>query len=110
MRTEHDAAGQEQPRNHGPAAGNLNPLLAWITHDQSAQCESKRNRESHISEVQHWRMDHHFRILQKWVQSIAIHCNLVHNAEWVTRKVDQQEEEDLDAGKHHRDRKSTRLN
>ena len=72
MRAEKDSASEKSPRDHGPAAGDLNPLLARIAHDQRGQRERKWNRESDVAQVQHGRMNHHLRILQQRVEAVAV--------------------------------------
>ena len=99
MRAEEDAAGEKEPGHHGPAAGDVDPLLAGIAHHQRAQREGERHAEAHIAQVKHRGMDHHLRILQQRIQAEAVggHCAL-HQRERRRGKVEQQQEEDLDAG------------
>ncbi len=99
VRAEEDAAGQEEPGHHGPAAGDVNPLLARVAHHQRAEGKRERHAEAHVSQVKHRRMDHHLRILQQRIQSEAIGRRLaLHQRKRRRGKVEQEQEEDLDAG------------
>ena len=89
--------GQEHPRHHGPAAGDVDPLFAGILHDQRAQREGERHGESHVAEIQHRRMDHHLGILQQRIQSVAVgreSCPST-SAKRMRGEVHQQQEEHL---------------
>src|SRR5215469_10907176 len=52
MGTEEDSASKKSPGDHGPAAGNVNPFFAGILHDQRAESEGERNRETYVSEIE----------------------------------------------------------
>ena len=64
--------GQEQPGHHGPAAGDVDPLLAGVAHHQRAQRKRERHREAHVAEIKQRRMDHHLGILQQRIQAGAV--------------------------------------
>src|SRR5208337_378920 len=72
VRAEENSDSEEAPSHHGPAAGDVNPFLAGILHDQRAQRKGKGNGEADISQIQHGRMDDHFGILQERIQPAAI--------------------------------------
>jgi hypothetical protein len=41
-----DAAGQEEPGDHGPDAGDLDPFLTGIAHHQGAEREAEGHRKA----------------------------------------------------------------
>ena len=99
MCAEEDAAGQKQPGHHGPAAGNVNPLLARVAHHEGAEGKREGHAKAHVPQIKHGRMDHHLRILQQGIQSEAIGGRLtLHQGKRRRGKVEQEQEEDLDAG------------
>ena len=71
-RSQEDPHGEEQPRQHGPMPGGLDPLLPRLLRNERGQCKGKGDRESHIPQVQHGRMDCHGGILQQRIQSVAV--------------------------------------
>ena len=75
MSPEEDPASEEAPRHHRPTPGDVDPLLARILHDQRAKCEGERHGESDVAEIEHRRMDHHLRVLEQGIQSIAVRWN-----------------------------------
>ena len=96
--------GEEEPGDHGPAAGDVDPLLAGVAHHQRAQGEGERHAEAHIAEVEHRRVDHHLGILQQRIEAGAVGGTDAAGDERERRRreVDQQQEEDLDAGEDRR--------
>ena len=99
MGTEKNSAGEEGPRDHGPAARDVDPLLAGILHDQRAQREGEGDSEADVAQIQHGWMDYHLGILQQRIQAIAVggNCTL-HDSERMRREIEQQEKENLHAG------------
>ena len=67
-----DAAGEESPGDHGPAAGDVNPFFAGIFHDERAEGEGEGDGESNIAQVEHGRVDDHLGILQQRIQAAAV--------------------------------------
>ena len=65
VRSQENAAGEEAPGHHGPAAGDVNPFFAGILHDQRAEGKCEGNGKADVSQIQHGRMDDHLRILQQ---------------------------------------------
>ena len=101
VRAEKDAAGEESPGDHGPAAGDVNPLFAGIVHDQRAQREGEGHSESDVAEVEHGRMDDHLGILQQRIQAAAVGAQRAfEQAEGVGGEIDEQQEKDLHAGEN----------
>ncbi len=99
MRAQEDAAGQKKPGHHGPAARDVNPLLSRVAHHQCAQGKCERHAEAHVTQVKHRRMNHHLRILQQRIQSEPVGRRLaLYQGKWRRGKIQQQQEEDLDAG------------
>ena len=91
--------GEKAPGHHRPAAGDVDPLLAGIPHDQRAQRESEGNGESDVAEIKHGRVDDHLRILQQRIQSVAVGGQrALHQRERMRREVQQQKKEDLNRG------------
>src|SRR5262249_59842514 len=43
MGSQSDAAGQKQPSDHGPAAGDVNPFFSRGAHHQRSQRKSKKD-------------------------------------------------------------------
>jgi hypothetical protein len=101
VHAEHDSAGEEDPGDHRPAAGNVDPLLAGVAHHQRAQRKGEGHTESDIPQVEHRRMNHHLGILEQRVQAEAVGGNVTHNQREGKRcEVEQQQEENLDRGKN----------
>ena len=99
MGAQKDAAGQEQPGHHGPAAGDVNPFFAGVAHHERAQGKGEGHAKAHVAQVQHGRMDHHFWILQQRVKPEAIgRRGALHQGKRRRCEIQQQQEEDLDAG------------
>ena len=106
VHAEEDAAGEEEPGHHGPAAGDVDPLLAGIAHHERAEREGERNGEADIAEVEHRRMDDHLGILQERVEPVAVGRNRAGDQrERRGGEVDEQKKEDLDAGEDRRKRR-----
>src|SRR5260370_41909041 len=102
MRAEKNSAGEKSPGNHGPAAGDVDPFLAGIFHDQRSQREGERYGEPHVSEVEHRGMNHHFRILEQRVQAGAVGWKrTLHNGERMRSEIQQQEKENLHRGNYY---------
>ena len=96
VRAQKNSAGQERPSHHRPAAGDVNPFLAGILHNQRRQREGKRHGNADVAEIQHGRMDHHLRILQQRIEPVAVRRNGArHQGKGVGGKVHQQQEENL---------------
>ena len=96
MRSQKHSTGQETPGHHGPAAGDANPLFSRIAHDQRAQGKSKGHGETHVSQIQHGRMNHHLGILQQRVQARSIRRQLaLHERKRMGGEVQQQQKENL---------------
>ena len=103
MCAEKNSAGEEGPGDHGPAAGDVDPLLAGILHDQRAQREGKRHGEADIAEIKHGRMNHHLGILQQRIQAAAVGADRAfEQAERIGGEVQQQQKENLHARQNHR--------
>src|ERR1051326_1890595 len=64
VRAEENAAGQEHPRDHGPAASDVDPFLARVTHDERSKREGEWHRHPNVAEAEHGWMNDHLRILQ----------------------------------------------
>src|SRR5579863_8649645 len=95
---EEDAASEQSPGDHGPAAGDVNPLVAGILHDQSAEREGERDGGTNVPEIEHRRMDHHLGILEKGIQSAAVGTQRAfQQAERIGGEVHQREEKNLDS-------------
>ncbi len=92
--------GEEEPGDHGPAAGDVDPLLAGVAHHERAEGEGEGHAESDVAEVEHRRVDDHLGILQQRIEAVAVGGNDAagDEREGRGRDVDQQQEEDLDAG------------
>src|SRR5258708_19157481 len=73
VRAQQNASGLKAPRDHRPFARQVNPFFAWITRQQRAQRKRKRNRKSRVAGIKIRRMNDHFGVLQKWIQTIAVH-------------------------------------
>src|SRR5260370_20101588 len=102
MRAEKNSAGEKSPGNHGPAAGDVDPFLAGIFHDQRSQREGERYGEPHVSEVEHRGMNHYFRILEQRVQAGAVGWKrALHNGERMRSEIQQQEKENLHRGNYY---------
>ena len=69
---EEDATGEKSPGDHGPAAGDVDPFVAGILHDQRAQREGEGHRGPDITQVQHGRVDDHLGILEQGIEAAAI--------------------------------------
>ncbi len=101
VRAEKDAAGQKHPGDHGPAAGDGDPLLAGVAHHERPKREGEGNGEADIAEVEHRRMDDHLRILQQGVEAEAVGGERSRlKRERGCGKDQQQQEEDLDGGEN----------
>ncbi len=98
VHAEHDAEGEEEPRDHRPAASDVDPLLAGVAHHQCAEREGKGHGEADVAEVEHRRMDGHLGILEQRVQAEAVRRSDAAGDEGEGRRGDdqQQQEEDLD--------------
>src|ERR1700733_6224217 len=100
---EKNSARQKSPRNHSPAASDVNPFLTGILHDQSAEREGEGDSESNVAEIKHRRVDHHLGILQEWIQSTAVGtCGAFEQAEGLRREVHERKKEDLEAAQNKR--------
>ncbi len=81
----------------------MDPLLAGIFHDQRAQRKGERHGEPDVAQIEHGRVNHHLRILQKRIQAIAVGWDgALNNGKGMRRKVQQQQEENLHARQNHR--------
>ena len=99
VRTKKDAAGQEHPGDHGPAAGDRDPLLAGVAHHQRPERKGERHRKSDVAEIEHRRMDDHLRILQQGIETKAVGGERAGLERKRGRGEDQQQQkEDLDGG------------
>ncbi len=100
--SEEDAASQQSPGDHGPAAGDVNPFVAGIPHDQRPEREGKGHGRSDVAEIEHRRMDDHLGILQKRIQAAAVRAQrALQQAERVGGEVHQREKKDLHASQNH---------
>ena len=72
VRAEEDAAGEEEPGDHGPAAGDVDPLFAGVAHHQRAEGEGEGDGEADVAEVEHRRVDDHLGILEEGVEAEAV--------------------------------------
>ncbi len=89
MRAEKDSAGEEGPGDHGPTAGDVNPLLAGVQAD--------------VAEIEHGRVNHHLGILQQRVQTASIGPErAIKQAEWPGGEVYEREKKDLHASQNYR--------
>ena len=103
VRAEENADGQEAPGHHGPAAGDVDPFFAGIFHDERAQREREWHGEADVSQIQHGRVNDHFGILQKRIQSGAIGGKrALHDAERARGEIQNQQKENLHRGDDHR--------
>jgi hypothetical protein len=101
MHAEEDAGSEEQPGHKGPDARDLDPFLAGVAHHECSEREAKGNREAYIAQVKHGGMNHHLRVLEQWIQAVAV----VWNGAPIQRegrrcKVQYQQEEDLNPGQN----------
>ena len=111
VRAEQDANALEAPRHHGPAAGDVNPLLTGVAPEQRGQPKSERNRESGVAEIEHRRMNHHLGILQQRIQAVAFgeprqvkHAGRIGASQYRKgrgHEIVQDQEEGLHAGENH---------
>ena len=96
MRAQENSDGEEAPGHHCPTAGDVNPFFPGIFHDERTEREGKGNGEADISQVEHWWMDDHLRILQKRIESGAIGGKrALLYCERVSGKIENQQEEYL---------------
>ena len=72
MCAEENSNGEEAPSHHRPTSRDVDPLLAGIFHGQRAKREGKWDGEPDVAEIEHRRMDHHLRILEKRVETVAV--------------------------------------
>ena len=70
--TQHDAGALEKPGDDGPAARGVNPAVAGRFRNQRRHGEGEGNREPHVAEIKHRRMNHHRPILQQRIQAHAV--------------------------------------
>ena len=91
--------GEEEPGDHGPAAGDVDPFFAGVPHHQRAEGEGERDREADVAEIEHRRMDDHLGILQERVEAEAVLRERAGgDGEGRCGEVEQEKKEDLDAG------------
>src|SRR6267378_1431222 len=113
MRAQQNAHGLKAPRDHRPLASQVDPFFARIARQQRSQRKRKRNRKSRVTGIKIRRMNHHLRILQEWIQSVAVGAseNLKRpirsggrqHLERAGHKIIQREEKNLHAGEHYAD-------
>ena len=99
-RPEHDADGEEAPREQRPAAGLDEPPLADPAGDQRGDRERERHGEPDVAEVEHRRVERHQDVvLQQRVRARAVESAIAACTwrERVRRPEHQQEEERGDA-------------
>src|SRR5438046_288333 len=110
MRAEKNSRGLESPRNHRPAAREVNPLLARISSEQRGQSKRKWNRKSRVPGIKRGRMNRHFRILKQGVEAASVRRHRkVENAAALRRKHLKRagdksihdQEESLNSGENH---------
>ena len=98
MHAEEDAAGEEEPGDEGPDAGDLDPLFTGVAHHECAEGKGEGDGESDVAQVKHGRVDDHLRVLEEGIESVAV----VWEGAGVKREgrggeVEDGEEEDLNA-------------
>src|SRR6267378_2764678 len=111
VRAKQNADRLEAPVDHRPFTGEVNPLFAGVAGKQGGESKRKRNGEARVAGIKIWRMDDHFRVLQKRVEAVAVQAGkwLEHAAcanrgeglEGTLDEVIQYEKESLDAGEDH---------
>ena len=69
---EDDADGQESPRDHAPAARDVDPVLAFAAGNQRGEGEGERHGETDEAQIEHGRVDDHSRVLQQRVQPATV--------------------------------------
>jgi hypothetical protein len=83
-----------------PVSQGMREAFSTGSHHQRAQGEGKRHGETDVAEVEHRGMDDHLRILQQRIQTEAVGGNsALHQREGRRGEVEQQQKEDLHAGK-----------
>ena len=101
MSAEEDAAGEESPGNHGPAAGDVNPFFTGILHYQRAEREGEGDGESNVAQVEHGRVYDHLGILQKRIEAAAIGAHgAFEQTEGIGGEVHQREKKNLHGGEN----------
>ena len=99
MHSEEDAGGEEQPCDQRPDARDLDPLFAGVAHHERAESKGEGNGEAHVAQVKHGRVNDHLRILEEGIEAVAVVGNCaLQQRKWRGGKVQDREEEDLDAG------------
>ncbi len=99
VHAEADAAGEEEPGDHGPAAGDADPLFAGVAHHEGAEGEGEGDGEADVAEVEHRRVDDHLGVLEEGVEAVAVRDKGAGlDGEGWGGEVEEGEEEDLDAG------------
>ena len=69
-----DAERLEAPSDHGPFAGEMNPLFPGIASEQSRKSKRERDGEARVTGIEVRRMNHHLRILEERIQAVAVHA------------------------------------
>ena len=113
MSAEKNAEGLEAPGDHGPFAGEVNPLFAGITSEQSGEGKCERNGETGVAGIEVGRMNDHFRILEERIEAVAVHAGERfedaagvdggEGLEGILDEVVEGKKENLNAGENHAD-------
>ncbi len=72
VRAHEDADGEEEPGDHGPAAGDVDPLFAGVAHHQRAEGEGEGDREADVAEVEHRGMHDHLGVLEEGIEACSV--------------------------------------
>jgi len=99
VHAEEDAAGEKEPGDESPDAGDLDPFFAGIAHHERAEGEGEGDGESDVAQIKHGWMDDHLGVLEEGIEAVAVvrERSVVHG-EGRRGEVEDGEEEDLDAG------------
>ncbi len=97
VHAEADAAGEEEPGDHRPTAGDGDPLLAGVAHHERAEREGEGHGEADVAEVEHRRMDDHLGILEERIEAEAVGVQGAgRDGKGERGEREQEKEEDLD--------------
>ena len=92
---------QEEPGPDGPAPGGPDPLLVHLPAQERGHCKCIRHDESHVTEIQHGRVNGHGRMDEQRVHALAVGRRKAEFEERILVIPDEDEEEDL--GERHHD-------
>jgi len=70
VRAKQNADRLEAPGDHRPFTGEVNPLFAGVAGKQGGESKRKRNGEARVAGIKIWRMDDHFRVLQRGLRPL----------------------------------------